>query len=108
MINFWLAYCNPCVVEMPHIQAVFDRWSDEDLVILAINVRESAADVRSFIESHRLTFPVLLDSEGVVDEVYQPSLFPTTFFVDAEGILRGIKEGRFHNPEEIEAILKSL
>ena len=108
MVNFWLTSCGACVSEVPHIQSVSDKWSDEDLMILAISVRESAADVESFIESSGLTFPVLLDSEGVVDGVYQPSLFPTTFFIDAEGIIREIKEGRFHNSEEIESILDSL
>lgn len=108
MVNFWLSGCKPCVVEMPHLQAVFKNWSDEGLVILAINVRESAETVQSFIDSQGLTFPVLLDSEGVVDEVYQPSLFPTTFFIDAEGIIRQVQEGRFHSQQEIESILESL
>ncbi len=108
MINFWLSGCQPCIVEMPHIQAVFEEWSDDDLVILAINVRESTETVRSFVDNQGLSFPVLLDSEGMVDEVYQPALFPTTSFIDADGIIREVKEGRFHSPEEIESILNSL
>ena len=108
MINFWLSGCKPCIVEMPHIQTVFAQWSDDDLVILAINVRENAETVRRFVDNQGLTFPVLLDSEGIVDEVYQPSLFPTTFFIDAQGIIREVKEGRFHNHEEIESILDLL
>jgi len=108
ILNFWLSYCGPCVHEMPYIQRVFDSRSDEGLVVLAINVRESADAVRSFVDSHGLTFPVLLDSEGAVDEVYQPPVFPTTFFVDADGIIGEVKEGRFDSPEEIEEILESL
>jgi len=108
IINFWLSYCGPCLHEMPYIQRVFDSRSDEGLVILAINVRESADAVRSFVDSQGLTFPILLDSEGVVDEVYQPPVFPTTFFVDGEGIIREVKEGRFDSPGEIEDILETL
>lgn len=108
MVIFWQSDCKACSSEMPHIQAVFQRWSDEELAILAVSVRESANKVRSFAESQGLTFPILLDSEGVVDELYQPPVFPTAFFVDAQGIIREVKEGRFHSPEEIEAILDSL
>lgn len=108
MVIFWQSDCKACRSEMPHIQAVFQRWSDEELAILAVSVRESANKVRSFAESQGLTFPILLDSEGVVDELYEPSWFPTTFFVDAEGVIRQVKEERFHSPEEIETILKSL
>lgn len=108
MINFWLSECKPCIVEMPYIQAVFAEGSDDDLVILAINFRENAETVRRFVDNQGLTFAVLLDTEGIVDEVYQPSLFPTTFFIDAQGIIREVKDGRFHNHEEIESILDSL
>jgi len=108
IVNFWLSYCGPCLHEMPYIQRIFDNRSDEGLVILAINVREGADAVRSFVDSQGLTFPILLDSEGIVDEVYQPPVFPTTFFVDAQGIIGEVKEGRFHSPEEIEGILDSL
>jgi len=108
MVNFWLSYCKPCIYEMPYIRAVFDKWPDEELVILAVNVRESIEAVQSFIDNQGLTFPVLLDSEGDVDAVYQPPWFPTTFFIDAEGIIREVKEEPFNSQEEIESILKSL
>ena len=108
ILNFWLTVCRACEAEMPHLQAVFDEWPDDTLAILSINVRESAPTVRSFVESQGLTFPVLLDLEGVVDEVYDYSFFPTAFFIDADGIIREVKEGRFHSPEEIKSILNSL
>ena len=108
MVNFWLSYCEPCIYEVPYIQAVFDKWSEEELVILAVNVRESIEAVQSFIDSQGLTFPVLLDSQGEIDAVYQPPWFPTTFFIDAEGIIREVKEERFSSQDEIETILQSL
>jgi len=108
MVIFWQSGCKACKSEMPHIQAVFERWSDEELAIFAINVRESADEVKSFVESRGLTFPILLDSEGVADELYEFPVFPTAFFVDAEGIIRRIEKGRFDSAEEIEGILRSL
>ena len=108
IMNFWLTVCRACEAEMPHLQAVFDEWPDDTLAILSINVRESAPTVRSFVESQGLTFPVLLDSEGVVDEIYDYAFFPTAFFIDADGSIREVKEGRFHSPEEIKSILNSL
>jgi len=47
-------------------------------------------------------------SAGVVGEVYQPPVFPTTFLVDAEGIIGEVKEGRFNSPEEIEDVVDSF
>lgn len=108
MVHFWRSKCWACRREMPHIQAAFEEWPDDELVVLAISVRESADTVRDFAESHGLTFPVLLDSEGMVDELYQPPVFPTTFFVDAEGVIREVREERFGNSQEIESVIRSI
>jgi peroxiredoxin len=108
MVNFWETTCSACAGEMPDIQSIFDTWSRDDLEILAINNGEREAFVQSFIDSKGLTFPVLLDSDREVGTVYQVSTIPTTFFIDADGIIKRIKSGRFTNRLEIENILKSL
>jgi peroxiredoxin len=108
MINFWETSCSACASEMPDIQAVFDTWSRDDLEILAVNHGERAAFVQSFIDSKGLTFPALLDSDQAVSNMYQISTIPTTFFIDADGIIKRIKSGRFTSQSEIENILKSL
>jgi peroxiredoxin len=107
MVNFWETSCSACAGEMPDIQAVFDTWSRDDLEILAVNHGERAAFVQSFIDSKGLTFPALLDSDQAVSNMYQISTIPTTFFIDADGIIKRIKSGRFTSQFEIENILKS-
>lgn len=108
IVNFWATTCSPCVAEMPHIQAVFDDWSDEELVVLAINMGQSAGTVRSFMNNEGFTFPVLLDSGDVVANDYDVRTIPRTFFIDADGVIRTIQFGSFSSQQEIENILESL
>jgi peroxiredoxin len=108
MVNFWETTCSACAGEMPDIQAIFDTWSSDNLEILAVNHGEREAFVQSFIDSKALTFPVLVDSDQAISNVYQVSNIPTTFFIDADGIIKRIKSGRFTSQSEIETILKSL
>jgi peroxiredoxin len=108
MVNFWETTCSACAGEMPDIQAIFDTWSSDNLEILAVNHGEREAFVQSFIDSKGLTFPVLVDSDQAISNVYQVSTIPTTFFIDADGIIKRIKSGRFTSQFEIETILKSL
>jgi peroxiredoxin len=108
MVNFWESSCSGCASEMPDIQAVFDTWSRDDLEILAVNNGERAAFVQSFIDSKGLTFPALLDSDQAVSNIYQISTIPTTYFINADGIIKRIKSGSFTSQSEIENILKSL
>jgi len=108
MVNFWVTSCSACDTEMPYIQAVFDGWPRNDLEILAVNMGERAAFVQSFVDRRGLTFPVLLDSDEAVSETYQIFTIPTTFFINADGIIKKIKTGHFMSQFEIETILKSF
>ncbi len=111
MVNFWATWCDPCVGEMPHIQAVSGSWSGGELVILAIHVKDRAATAQSWINDKGYTFPVLLDSEGKVQTLYgitNTIPIPRTFFIDRDGIIREVKDVSFSNQAEIESILKSL
>ncbi|MCX6008534.1 MAG: TlpA disulfide reductase family protein, partial [Chloroflexi bacterium] len=107
MVNFWQSSCSACRDEMPYLQAIYEKWPRDKLEILAISVGERAAFVQSFVDRQGLTFPALLDSDEAVSEIYQISSFPTTFFINADGIISEIKEGRFVSQFEIEDILKS-
>lgn len=108
MLNFWQSSCPACDQEAPYIQAVFDEWPKDKLEILAVSVNERAVFVQTFLDSRGLTFPVLLDSDGAVFELYQPSEFPTTVFIDENGIIKTIRSGRFTSQIDIENVLKSL
>ena len=87
MINFWASWCGPCVAEMPLIQDRYDQYGSR-LVILAINADEPRSDVLDFVNDNGLTFSILLDPNGSVQSLYHIRAYPTSFFVDAEGILQ--------------------
>lgn len=108
MVNFWQASCSACREEMPHLQAIYQEWPRDKLEILAVSVGDRAAFVRSALDSEGLTMPALLDSGEAVSEIYRITRFPTTFFINNDGIIKGIKEGRFKSQSEIEDILNSL
>lgn len=107
LLNFWVSTCPACIDELVYFQTVADRWSDEELVVLAVNVGEEALTVLSVTDSLGLTLPVLLDPDGDVCTTYRRGC-PTTFLIDENGIIRAIKDDAFQSPEEIENMLESL
>jgi peroxiredoxin len=108
MVNFWATWCDPCKEELPFFQAISDNRSAGSLKILAINVGEGNNTVRSFINGEGYTFTALLDSKKEVNTLYNVSIYPTTFFINADGIIKERKEGSFQSRTEIENILNSL
>ncbi len=93
VLNFWATWCQPCRTEMPALERVWNDYREQDLIILAVSLQESSQRVSAFIQEIGLTLPVLLDDTGQVFQSYQVQLYPTTFFIDREGIIRDLIYG---------------
>jgi len=86
-LNFWATWCTPCRLEMPDLQARADAYGDR-LTVLGVNFDETAAEVDAFRQEVGVRFPLLLDPGGEVQRLYRVRGYPTTFFVDPEGVIR--------------------
>ena len=88
MINLWATWCAPCRIEMPHIQDRFERYAGEGFLVLAVDFDEPADIVADFRDELGLTFDILLDPGAKVQELYRNRNYPSTFFVDADGVIQ--------------------
>ena len=92
LINFWATWCGPCRVEMPALQSRFESYS-LDFVILAVDNDETWEIVSAFVDELGLTFNVLLDPGAVIQDLYQIRGYPSSIFVDVDGIIRVVHIG---------------
>ena len=88
VIRFWADYCKFCEGEMQAIEAVFQRHKAKGLEVLAINAGQDKATVESFVKKIGITYPALLDEKSAIAKQYGVVGLPTTYFVDAKGIVR--------------------
>lgn len=108
LINFWYTGCPPCRKEMPYLQQIYDERQGSELLVLAINVGESASAVNGFFQDNNLSFPVVLDTKAVVVRKYNIQFFPTTFFIDKDGIIQEKVIGAFPSKAAIEKRLSKI
>ncbi len=88
-INFWTTWCLACVIEMPSMEKLHQKFKDKDFVMVAINLQESASRVKQFYKEHKLTFTTLLDTTGDVGAGLGIRSIPTTFILDKNGRIIG-------------------
>lgn len=88
LINFWATWCPPCMREMPEMQRLYAARGDE-FEILAVNFLEHRPQVIPWVEEYGLEFPILMDVTGEVSSRYGVWSYPTSVFIDKDGIVRG-------------------
>lgn len=86
LVNFWATWCPPCRKEIPDLEALYNQFKGEGLVVLAIS-DEDAAKVRPFIAERQVTYPILLDPGRKVNDLFQVEGIPKTFVYDRNGKL---------------------
>lgn len=104
-LNFWATWCPPCQGEMPDIQALYERYGEnqEDLIVLGVanprtetnprNQDVSVEEVTAFLEEKGYTFPVVMDTTGELFSWYGIQALPTTFMIDRDGNIFGYVPG---------------
>ncbi|MGQ4810532.1 Thiol-disulfide oxidoreductase ResA [Candidatus Entotheonellaceae bacterium PAL068K] len=87
-LNVWATWCPPCVEEMPTIQRLYDQLHEHGLTVLTISLDALGVQVVApFMRNYQLTFPALLDTQGIVERLYRTSGVPESFIVDKHGRL---------------------
>jgi peroxiredoxin len=84
ILNFWATWCAPCVEEMPALQHIADTYGDE-VVLLGMNLRDSAETVSSFVAQHGLRFPILINPDDSILLNYQVIGLPQTLVISPSG-----------------------
>lgn len=108
LVNFWATWCKPCTTEMPAMQAAYDRLRDHGFVVLAINELEDAQKVVEHIKTYGHTFPVLLDQDNRVANLYGVYGLPVSVFIDEAGIVREYIKGGLLTEQKIQEVVDRL
>ena len=86
LVNFWATWCPPCRKEMPDLEALQNRFTDKELVILGVS-DEKAETVRAFLAQKNYTYTILLDPGRSVSKQFEVDGLPKTFVFDRDGNL---------------------
>lgn len=97
LVNVWATWCGPCVVEMPSMQRLYDSLQGEDFEILAVSVDAPAGetdlfgreggDLQAFADELDLTFPILHNPSGNIQQLYQTTGVPESFVIGKDGVI---------------------
>jgi thiol-disulfide isomerase/thioredoxin len=85
VVNFWAAWCGPCVDELPVLGALAGR---DGVAVVGVNYKEPLTSIQTFTAAHPLPYVVLRDRTGDAFKRWTPGVMPTTIVVDRRGRAR--------------------
>jgi cytochrome c biogenesis protein CcmG/thiol:disulfide interchange protein DsbE len=86
VVNFWASWCYPaCWNEAPRLEATWQRYKDQGVMLIGIVYQDTENNARDFIEKHGKTYPNGLDVKSRIAIEYGVFGLPETFFIDPEG-----------------------
>ncbi len=111
VLNFWATWCQPCTVEMPSLEALWQRYRDRGLIVVGVSVDRGApkALLEPYVRNLKLTFPILLDPDSKTSDRWRVTALPATFLVRPGGEVAGMAMGaREWNSDEMRALVERL
>ena len=97
LVNIWATWCPPCQEEMPSMQRLYEEVDDEDFEILAVSIDAPAGetdelgrpgrDLEIYAETTGITFQILHDPTGEIQDTFQTTGIPESFVVDRDGVI---------------------
>lgn len=100
VLNFWATWCAPCRKEIPQFVDAYQRFRDEGLVVVGVNMQEGRSIAQRYADDFGMEFPIVIDVDGEVGDEYRLLGLPVTFFIGRDGVVRSVFTGPFEATEQ--------
>ena len=107
LLNFWATWCGPCVGEMPAFPQLIEKYGDS-LALVAVDSGEKTKTVTDFLDNRGYTFPVVLDTDGSISNMYPTDGIPYTLIIDTDGRIAYINLGAWDADRMFEEYSKMI
>lgn len=103
VLDFWATWCGPCRVSLPVVARVCKEYAEKGVVFRAVNVKEDAETIKTFLAEEPIDGTVVLDPAGDALAAYRVEAIPHTVVIGSDGLVQAVHVGV---SDELEAKLR--
>ncbi len=93
VLNFWYVACTPCQIEMPALERAYLTYGRQGVVVVGIDIADTAGAIDDFTQHYGITYPILRDEGQRAIRTFRVTATPTSFIIDRQGVIRYISSG---------------
>jgi thiol-disulfide isomerase/thioredoxin len=108
LVDFWAYSCINCQRAIPHVEAWYQKYQADGLVVIGVHTPEYAfehvaSDVAAGAKRLHITYPVALDNNYTTWNHFSNDSWPAEYLIDSNGNVRhaGIGEGEYGQTETL-------
>lgn len=87
VLNFWASWCVPCRDEAPALQAMWEKYKDQGLIVIGVDYVDTEPEAKKFLQDFGVTYPAGADVGTVISSKYKITGVPETYFITRDGKL---------------------
>jgi thiol-disulfide isomerase/thioredoxin len=85
VVDFWASWCVPCRRSFPWLIEMQEKYGQEGLVVIGVNMDADAADAESFLRDYPVNFRIVKDPDGVLAREYDVIAMPSSYVIGRDG-----------------------
>lgn len=108
ILNFWASWCAPCREEAPQLEAIWKTFGGRGLIVVGVDTQDLEGPGRAFLAQYKITYPNVRDPDGSVGRTFGTTGVPETFFIGADGRIKGKFPGERVDPGAWQSAAEAL
>jgi peroxiredoxin len=92
-LDFWASWCPPCLTSLPVLETLRGEFPEDRFQIVAVNLDTDRAKALRFLAKIGVGYPSASDPDGRIPASYGLETMPTSYLIDADGVIRHVHEG---------------
>lgn len=109
LLDFWASWCVPCRRSFPWMKEMHEKYADDGLVIIAVNMDADADDAAGFLNDYSPPFKIAYDPKGILAREFDVIAMPSSYVFDRYGNQTGRHLGfKVNDQNEYESLLVEL